>query len=147
MEDTTFELTDSQGETHDYRVSPHPSREGSTLMLQIGSLLSEPLLEAIRALVSRTERNQGLMDAEIEDLVGQLDLSKIGGSLRSSLAELDADTLHSFFRHTTRDGKDLGNGSIYDAAYKGNWGEWVRALWQIIQANGFIAFLPTTPTS
>ena len=142
MDDHTFELEDSDGQLHEYRVDTHPTREGSMLMLRLSALLSEPMLHAIRLGFKQMDRQDRAMgDIDIAAIMEEADLDDLGGSLRAALSGLSAADLHEFFAHSYRDGEPLQNVATYDSAYQGNWGEWMKALIRIIRVNGFMDFL------
>lgn len=140
-----FTLTDKEGNEHLYEVNPHPTKQGSLLMLQICGLLSEPALQAIRLFVGEMEDGHNPGDVDIGAILDKADFDKLGGSLRTALLALEPDDLQMFFAHTTRDGQNLANDASYNSAFQGNWGEFMKALWKIIKANGFLDFLPIMP--
>lgn len=141
MDPITFQLPDADGRLHDYEVTPHMTTEGTPLMLSVLSTASEPISRLVAAYM-KTQDTVSFED-DLGDILGRLDLSKIGTDLKATLAGLDADVLKKFFAHTRRDGKALHLITEYDKAYQGNWGEWMSALKEIVQANGFVPFLST----
>jgi hypothetical protein len=144
MNKQTFTLEGSDGEPHEYTVTCHGGKEGMKLMLTFAAMASEPLLEAVR-FFARQQESGSLGDVEIEDILDNIDLERVGKSLRTSLLELDPDLLHELFAKTTRDGDPLSKDYVFDEAYAGNWSEWRAALFEIVKLNGFLDFLPTTP--
>lgn len=136
-----FILVDHEGEEHEYRVDVHPSREGSKLMLALAATATEPVLQTIRMYASEAE--DGKAPQGLGDIVKHPKFSELGVALRSALLELDPEMLELLFRYTYRDGKRLASVAEYDRAYAGNWGEWTKALWKIVQVNGFAGFLST----
>lgn len=140
MDPVSFQLEGKDGQLHDYEVTPHKTSEGTELMLRVLALAAEPLG---RLLDSAVKRGSVSMDDELGDVMATLDLTQIGGDLKAALMGLDSETLVQFFARTQRDGKMLNRITAYDDAYQGNWQEWMLALKEIIQANGFVPFLDT----
>lgn len=138
MDPVQFQLEGADGQLHDYEVTPHKTSEGTELMLRVLALAAEPLGRLLDASLKRGDIS---MDDDLGETLRGLDLSQIGGDVKAALLSLDAETLKQFFSRVKRDDKVLRLGTAYDDAYQGNWTEWVQALKEIVQANGFVPFL------
>lgn len=122
-----------------YEVNPHPPTELGTFALKLASLASGPLA------VLFTARDNMTVD-EAKEEAGEIDLSELDpAQIQSSLYEvvkhISEEEIRDLFSYTTRSGKHLSTLVNYENAYKGNWGEWYKALWNILKANGFFDFL------
>lgn len=150
-----FSLDDRAGKAHQYRVEPHPAGVGAALALRVQALATEPLVEVLRTIASApglqrlgTALQEGseqdttalLADAagDLLRTVKDLDLSTIGRTLSGMLATKDGpDLVKQILARTWRDGRSLGEPMDFDAAYQANYGEMLRAVFEVVRYNGF----------
>lgn len=153
-----FRLTDAAGQPHLYEIDLHRGSEGLRLSLQLGSLLVEPLAAAvgpmlpgmIEAAVKGGKLDKQALAASLlddPDTLRSLDLSGVGRAVQQAALSLPDETVYAVLRYTNRDGKPLvasGRATLdFDAAYQGNYGELLRAVWEVARANGFFPGLGT----
>jgi len=121
-------IDDDAGQPHNYLIGAHPASEGLRLASRLFALVGAPFGQLLDVLVSRGE------DAEI-------DLGGISSQLAKALIEADMPALtRDLLRHTHRDGVDLGNATMIDVVFQGNYGELADALAEVVEVNGFARF-------
>lgn len=128
----TFEL---QG--HSYRVVLHAPSTFGLFATKLVALASGPVL----TLLNLAGSLGGLAGGEVE--LSSLSPEQVQKSLLEIVKNVSEEELRQIFEHTVRDGKALSEDINYDTAYRGNWKEWYLAIYHILQANGFMDFLPT----
>lgn len=128
MEPHKLTIDDDQGQPHNYLIGAHPASEGLRLASRLFALVGAPFGQLLDVLVSRGEE-------------ADVDLGGISSDLARALLEADMPALtRDLLRYTHRDGVDLGNAVLIDAAYQANYGELAEALAEVVEANGFARF-------
>lgn len=122
---------------HKYTVTTHDTTEALPIVAALLAALPGPLLQAIQ-LLKEKHPNRSFLELDFSDL-GGIEFGKIGEDLSKAIESIGArpQLIKSVFRHTERDGQSLG-GAHFETVYSGNWGEFYKALFQIVKANGFI---------
>ena len=131
----TFTLLDADGQPHEYEVALHKATDGQPIMWELYALAAGPLSGAVGALAGSGK----IADVLDTDLSG-LDFGAVGEGLSRSLLTMPKLTPR-ILAGTFRDKKRLFEGSdssTFDAAYRGNYFELVRAVWEVVQANRFL---------
>lgn len=144
-----FNLTDADGDVHEYACQPHPAGEGTRLVVEVMSLAAEPigrLLESkLTDLIEQFQTGEITLDDEIGELAGELqtvEWSKVAGDLRRVIAETNSPQLIAeILKYTKRDGQPLANSGVYDTAYQQNYLEMLKAVAKVVQINGFLGFI------
>jgi hypothetical protein len=126
---------------NEYVTVAHAPSQATDLALEIYAQLSGPGISLLQGLTDAQDNVS--MDDDVDELLKYFDTDKISGQVSGALSSLDEKHLRELFRKTARNGKDLSVDAVYDEAYAGNWGEWLQAIYQIVQANGFLDFLST----
>lgn len=147
----TFTLTDAFGASHRYQMDALMPDEGMAVCLQIYGILAGPLGEFIRSLMASGSDEAilkmidgaaaaGEDDDALDDLwelLKDADWSSIAGKLEYHLARPEMIPLcKTLLRHTYRDDKELSDAE-YDMAYRANYFEHHRAIWEAIKLNNF----------
>lgn len=146
-----FELRDRTGAAHGYAVELHPGSTGMALALRVQALAVEPIVEAVRASLALPQLRAMVVNPDADTgmdagalllaIVGELqglDTSHVGPALAAALGAADGPALvRSLLAHTWRDGKALNEPMHMDAAYRGNYGELMQAVFKVVQLNGF----------
>lgn len=133
MDVIKFKLADKSGKMHDYIMTPHKASQAQGIVLRINACIPEIMMPMLDA--SQSDKSlKSLMDTD-------LDLGKMAAGVSQALMKLDGDFLRSLFVNTTRDGKELSEDAYFDHAYTANYAEWAYAIYKIVDANGFLAFL------
>lgn len=147
MQPHTLVLLDRNGQSHTYIIAPHNPLEGMAIVQQLAGLGLEPLARtlegALPQLLPLLGKNKGAPSAEqLEAVIGNLKLGEAMASLSSGFAKLPSALIRQILAHTTRDGKLMGGSAEinldFDAAYRANYGELLRAVWEVIGVNGFL---------
>ena len=141
-----FSLADTSGNPHDYTVQPHPAGEGTRLVLTLMGLAGEPLgrlLESeLGGVAEKIKSGEVSLDDDVSELAKGIDFSAIARDLRMALAAVDGPQLFcDILKYTHRDGHPLAESGHYDAAYQQNYGELLKAVWRVVQVNGFLGFI------
>lgn len=154
-----FTLKSRDGNNHQYDVAMHPAIEGMQVSAQLGSLGIPTLVVALgsalesqemRAAVaqafakggSSTDKSRGL--DELMRIAGGFDFSTIGTEVRTALQDPRLATLvRAVLQHTTRDDVVLSGDVALNGAFTGNYMEMWKAVWEIVQVNGFFPELPS----
>lgn len=146
----TFQLTDAQGQTHDYLVTEHPAGEGVEIFYQLmglgaptltgllgAALKAEDLLGALfDALTSSDETARQLDTSDLAKLLGDLNLEQVGQEIGRALGTGKAPALtRALLKHTHRDGQPLAK--VFDRAYQANYWELMQLIWKVCQVNRF----------
>ena len=138
MEEHKFNLKDSKGNSHAYRVRPIPLSQGLGDAIELASYLAEPGIRLVQLGIQAKGA-----DVELGELLRGIDFSQLGGDVAATLRKLAArpEIILRMFDGCVRDDKDLGVDGAFDAAYTANLGEMLRALAKIIEINGYLDFL------
>lgn len=132
----TFQLTDVDGNDHDYLVTPHSTTEAEPLLLSLGAAFA-PLLAQVVAEKARADRER--ISAE-ELLASNEVVERLGAELGTALSKVDAKLLPSLLTHVRRDGEPLRDRGNKDAAFAGNLFEYAQLLVQVVKVNKFLPF-------
>ena len=163
MQAQDFQLIDARGNAHDYTVSPHPTSEGSMLVVRLLGMVGDPIgklassnldviidliPEIIEEFQKRERAGEEMQDEDfvafLKDRLGDLsdldlDLAGILRDVQGAIFAAGGDEfLKSLLKHTYRDGNPLSNGKNYDTAYQANYQELFLAVWKVIKVNGFL---------
>lgn len=160
MDPIEFQLTDAQGEPHEYTISPHATSDGSMLALRVLGMAGEPigrlassnlgvLIDVLPKLAQAAE-DKNTSDADLLLLAEQelgaledldLDLAQIVQDIQQAVVSAGGDAFfQNLLRGAYRDGKPLAKRHVYDTAFQANYRELFQAVWKSIQANGFLLF-------
>lgn len=143
MDPVETTIKDRQGNPHRYEIYPQKPTEALPDVLQLLAMGAQPLSRVIEIYLNAEE----LDPQELDEFAGSLDWSLIGADIKASLQTLDPQIARRMFRKVMRDGADLGVDAVYDKAFTGNWAEYFKALWAVIQANGFLDFAGSFSTT
>lgn len=142
----TFVLKDQKGAEHSYSVQPHPASEGTRLVLTLMGLAGEPLGRLFQSkaadLITQFQAGEISLDADLGGLLQSVPWPAIAKDVRNAIACLDGQGLFSdILKYTMRDGKPLSQGIVFDIAYQQNYIELLRAVWKVVEVNGFLGFI------
>lgn len=143
MDPVSKKIHDREGNLHEYKIYPQKPTDVLPDVLQLLAMGAEPLARLIQIYLDAEEVDE----TQLDQFAAQLDWSKLGQDVRSALQTLDPAIARRLFRGVLRDGADLSVDKVYDAAYQANWSEYFKALWAIIQANGFFDFAASLLTT
>ena len=145
-----FTLTDSKGQSHLYKVTPHPGREGTALVIELMGMAMEPLGRIVDSklseLIQMYLEGEITGESEVEQLIMEhmpdIEWRQIAGDVRKVLMELPNPqlTIRKILKHTTRDGDRLVDDGAFDIAYQQNYLEMFKAAAHVTKINGFLGF-------
>lgn len=132
METIKKEITDAEGQSHNYEIYKFTGLQGWNYQIRLGKILAPAIKEALSALP------KGKLD---KLLTGDIDPKLFGGAIDSfinALATNDAkgEFVAQLLENTLRDGNKLNTIEI-NTAYAGNYLEMMKAVLAVISANGF----------
>lgn len=134
-----FTLTDFDGEVHQYAVLPHPPDIGQEIMWQMIAFGGEPLGALAQSLVAGADVKslKGLLDDP--KILESIDWGALGRNIASSVGNTNMSMLTGkMLLFTHRDSQPLRDKNAFNAAYKANYGELLRALWEVARINHFL---------
>lgn len=151
MQTKTFTLQDGEGRQHEYEVQLHPPTEGMEIMWQLIALGAGPLGSAIKGFLTNaagggTFSLRGMMDDPegLSKLAGAVDFAAVGNDIAAAVMKANrAALVRAILCKTSRDGKRLESVLAFDEAFVGNYGELIRAIWEVVRANRFLSLLNT----
>lgn len=144
---TEFTLTDRWGNEHSYLVAMHGASEGMSIIFGLSGLLGPALGSAVHGLVESGALSKAIDTnlGDLEEWASLLDWKAVLGQLKEALADERALPLvHKILRHTVRDNTEL-NEDGFNSAFRGNYMEALRAVWEVVRINGFLPGMPTSP--
>lgn len=132
METIKKEITDAEGQSHNYEIYKFTGLQGWNYQIRLGKILAPAIKEALSALP------KGKLD---KLLTGDIDPKLFGGAIDSfinALATNDpkGDFVAELLQNTLRDGNKLSTIEI-NTVYAGNYLEMMKAVIAVISANGF----------
>lgn len=132
METIKKEITDADGQSHEYEIYKFTGLQGWNYQIRLGKILAPAIKEALSALP------KGKLD---KLLTGDIDPKLFGGAIDSfinALATNDpkGDFVAELLQNTLRDGNKLSTIEI-NTAYAGNYLEMMKAVIAVISANSF----------
>ena len=141
----TFELADHAGQAHSYLCALHDVDEGQRLLWALVAVGGEPLGALLQGaagrLIAEGTSMADLLDSDAAALLGAVDWSALGRNLSTAVARSDMPGLtRLILKRTRRDGQPLADNTAFNQAYRGNYGELLQALWQVIRANRLLPF-------
>lgn len=149
-EPAEFTLTDAQGESHEYMITPHAASDGTRLCLRIMAMAGEPLGRLVSGnlgeLIELFKSGEIDLDGEIDKELAKLkdldvDLGATVRDIQAAIAEAgDEKFFRSLLRHTYRDGDPVHQEHNFDRFYQANYLELFQAVWKSVQVNGFLGF-------
>ena len=118
-----FVLNDSDGNPHNYTVTPVAPSQAMPFAVALSEAVAGPVLESLFA--------------DSPDVIGKFG-REVSGVLR-----LAAQPEHRaiLFGGVFRDGKPLNNSTNFDGAYVRNYGEMRAAMLEVVRFNGFFGLL------
>lgn len=135
----TFDLTDSQGQSHSYTCSAHSAIEGQEIMFQLLAAGIGALGPVITSIASSGGKISEILDKDTSHIFSQIDVSAATRELSSFLMRPEtAELVKSIFQFTYRDSMHLYNEGNYGLAYQANYGELLQAIWKVVNYNGFL---------
>lgn len=143
MDPVETTIKDRQGNLHTYEIHPQKPTEALPDVLQLLAMGAQPLARIIQLYLEAEEVDP----TQLDQFAAGMDWTQIGSDVQESLRALDPAIARRLFRRTFRDGADLSLDQVYDKAYTGNWSEYFKALWAIVQANGFLDFAASFSTT
>lgn len=129
---------------HSYVVIPHPTGELGRLAMKLAVGAAGPIATIIQAQKGLKASVEGgdLQSADLLDVdLSAIDVNALQDALFAVLDRISDAEVELIFKHTKRDGAALSVKTNYDKAFRGNWAEWFKAIFQILKANGFFDFL------
>jgi len=149
-----FVCNDSTGVGHNYACNPHLATEGISIISRLMQLGGPAIANVIQGIYSGLDKSKLTLDTEVS--LGALskgidwDSLKIGDAVQQFVNGLGstvdgADLLKDILSQTTRDGKPLSGpqGASFDLAYRCNYVELGKAVWEVIRYNGFLPGVAT----
>ena len=132
METIKKEITDAEGQSHNYEIYKFTDLQGWNYQIRLGKILAPAIKEALSALP------KGKLD---KLLTGDIDPKLFGSAIDSfvnALAINDAkgEFVAELLQNTLRDGNKLSTIEI-NTVYAGNYLEMMKAVIAVISANGF----------
>ena len=132
METIKKEITDADGQSHEYEIYKFTGLQGWNYQIRLGKILAPAIKEALSALP------KGKLD---KLLTGDIDPKLFGGAIDSfinALATNDpkGDFVAELLQNTLRDGNKLSTIEI-NTVYAGNYLEMMKAVIAVISANSF----------
>lgn len=132
METIKKEITDAEGQSHNYEIFKFTGLQGWNYQIRLGKILAPAIKEALSALP------KGKLD---KLLTGEIDPKLFGGAIDSfinALATNDpkGEFISELLQNTLRDGNKLSTIEI-NTVYAGNYIEMIKAVIAVISANGF----------
>lgn len=142
----TFEATDADGKTHEYRVVPNTAVSGLDITLKLTAIGAEPLGTLADSLFSGSGAGKlkGLSVGSLlddETILDGIDFAKIGGDIRRTIVQSSMaipSLIHAVLKNTLRDGKPLESVVHFNDAFTRNYGELFVAVFKVIQVNRFL---------
>ena len=123
LEPKEVTLFDADGSPHSYVITAHPFAEGMPIVQALAAVVIPPLVASLPP------------GARLEDLAGAINPTSLAGGIGQALAAAPPDLVARVLSRTVRDGVRL-TGKALDC-YAGNYGEALRAAWEVAQFNGF----------
>lgn len=160
----SFTLTDDRGNSHEYYCIPHGSSKGwplglrlikilgRALGLALGDIEANELPAAINDIKGKLAENADDAGIDLTSQESVLDIQITYGMMAKFLAgagiglsELagmllaEPQLVHEILAHTTRDNKKVNQ--VFEVAYQANYGELVKALFEVCKINWGPLFL------
>jgi hypothetical protein len=138
LKQQTFDLADDAGVTHHYMVIQHPGGEALELAAHIAGLGRGVggVLEGLKPLIA-TALAEGGADAQVD--ITAFSGTALGEALRdvgaAVLAAGGVELATRLLKYTARDGTKLDTRVPIDAAFQGNLGELLEAMYLVAKAN------------
>lgn len=160
----TFQLTDADGEPHDYEVQrPHRPIEranrwwgGVKLLQTVARAAGDPIARMLEANIGQlvegfvsaeAQTVEGILDSEFGDIeLNEFDfeLPEAWDAFLEAVERVQSDELFmQLLHHTSRDGAPLAQEEHFNSAYERNYMEMLRAAFKVAQYNGFFGRLDT----
>jgi hypothetical protein len=151
-----FQLTDADGNLHDYLVTEHPAGDGTEIVFELlglgaptalqlagAALTSDDLLRAILGVAGGAGFNADTGAAALAELA-DIDFGKAGGEIQRAFGTGKAPMalVRKLVSRAWRDGQKVAE--VYDQAYQANYWELAQLVGKIIAIN---RFFPVPPTS
>ena len=132
METIKKEITDAEGQSHNYEIYKFTGLQGWNYQIRLGKILAPAIKEALSALP------KGKLD---KLLTGDIDPKLFGGAIDSFINALaindpKGEFVAELLQNTLRDGNKLNTIEI-NTVYAGNYLEMMKAVIAVISANGF----------
>ncbi|MFB6371627.1 MAG: phage tail assembly chaperone [Bradymonadaceae bacterium] len=140
-----FQLTDADGNVHDYHVVPHDPTKGTRIMVSLSGVLTGPVGELLDSAAGKFLSSEGdVGDLEVEGLIEEIDFRDVAAALSDKLDEDKTSALiRRILNNTYRDGDGLAKDVAFNEAYKQNYFELYRAVWEVVKFNGFLGSFGT----
>lgn len=142
----TFVLKSQRGTEHSYSVQPHPASEGTRLVLTLMGLAGEPLGRLFQSkaaeLITQFQAGEVSLDSDLGGLLQSVPWAEVARDVRTALASVDGQQLFlDILKYTLRDNQQLSSSGVFDIAYQQNYIELLRAVWKVVEVNGFLGFI------
>jgi hypothetical protein len=147
-----FVIVGADGLEHRYTVVLHDAVAGQAIMWDLVALGAEPMARLAESALKSEQVIAGLssalasggagklLDGGAAELLGGLDLGSVGADVKRAITSMPMPKLtRDILRHTTRDEKPLANDGVFGSAYQGNYGELLRAVWEVAKINRFLS--------
>lgn len=141
-----FELTDADGNAHQYIVEPLPVMKGLRISKRIVGALARGVLPALASNFEAlyTSATSGIGDAEftgkLSDMLKDMDVRGAAADIGAVIEDFPEDLILRCFERVIRDDVSLKNTHAMEQAYNANYGELYQALIKIIAVNKFVPF-------
>lgn len=121
-----------------------PAVDGIRILSKLVALLGEPIAGLFEVVAKDPTKLAKVLAAartpgdttKIEDLLGGVSLSSLGRDLRAGLSTVDAVPLILEIVQTShRNGKALRDPTEFNLAFRGNYGEMFRLVFELIKVN------------
>ena len=132
METIKKEITDADGQSHEYEIYKFTGLQGWNYQIRLGKILAPAIKEALGALP------KGKLDKLLTE---DIDPKLLGGAIDSFINALaindpKGEFVSQLLENTLRDEKKLNINEI-NKVYAGNYIELIKAVIAVISSNGF----------
>jgi hypothetical protein len=147
-----FVIKDADGNDRRYEVTPHNAVQGQAIMWDLVALGAEPVARLADSALKSEEVVAGLasalasggvgklLDGGAVELLGGIDLGAVGADVKRAIVSMPMQRLtRDILRHTTREGRALSDDTVFGLAYQANYGELLRAVWEVVKINRFLS--------
>lgn len=122
-------LKDADGADHVYVITAHPFGEGMPIVQALAAAVIPPLVSALPP------------GGRLADLASAIDPAALAGGIGQAIAAAPPDLVSRLLSRTTRDGVRLTGQALN--CYACNYGEALRAAWEVASYNGFFKLAGT----
>lgn len=136
-----YVLHDHDGKAHQYMTVLHGATDGLGIVMVLLSMAGGPGGQLVRGAMKHYLEHGGFeFDKGAEEMLTIVDWGAVGNDLAAMMIRRDAKPLiRAMLKNTHRDGKQLADSLVFDAAYQANYFELWAALWEVLKVNNFLS--------